>query len=112
MQTALPPKFFLIAMTYSRKKEATPLGEAFQDLLKSYRLEDTYQEKVLLASWSKLMGKTIADRTSNLYIKDKKLFVKITSGPVKKELQLNKSKVIALIEAEVGKGIVDEVVFL
>jgi predicted nucleic acid-binding Zn ribbon protein len=99
-------------MTYSRKKEATPLGEAFQDLLKSYRIEDTYQEKVLLASWPKLMGKTIADRTGNLYIKDKKLFVKITSGPVKKELQLNKSKVIALIESEVGKGIVDEVVFL
>jgi len=47
-----------------------------------------------------------------LYIKDKKLFVKITSGPVKKELQLNKSKVIALIETEVGKGIVDDVVFL
>ena len=99
-------------MTYSRKKQATPLGEAFQDLLKSYRIEDTYQEKVLLASWPKLMGKTIADRTGNLYIKDKKLFVKITSGPVKKELQLNKSKVIALIESEVGKGIVDEVVFL
>jgi predicted nucleic acid-binding Zn ribbon protein len=99
-------------MTYSRKKDATPLGEALQDLLKSYRLEDTYQEKVLLASWPKLMGKTIADRTGNLYIKDKKLFVKITSGPVKKELQLNKSKVIALIESEVGKGIVDDVVFL
>ena len=79
-------------MTYSRKKDATPLGEALQDLLKSYRLEDTYQEKVLLASWPQLMGKTIADRTGNLYIKDKKLFVKITSGPVKKELQLNKSR--------------------
>jgi predicted nucleic acid-binding Zn ribbon protein len=99
-------------MTYPRKKDATPLADAFQDLLKSYRLEDTFQEKLLLASWPTLMGKTIADRTSNLYIKDKKLFVKITSGPVKKELQLNKSKVIALIEAEVGKGIVDEVVFL
>jgi len=99
-------------MTYSRKKEATPLEVAFQDLLKSYRLEDTFQEKVLLASWPKLMGKTIADRTSNLYIKDKKLVVKITSGPLKKELQLNKSKVIALIEAEVGKGIIVEIVFL
>ena len=99
-------------MTYSRKKDASPLGEALQDLLKSFRLEDTYQEKVLLASWPQLMGKTIADRTGNLYIKDKKLFVKITSGPVKKELQLNKSKVIALIETEVGKGIVDDVVFL
>ena len=99
-------------MTYPRKKDATPLADAFQDLLKSYRLEDTFQEKLLLASWPTLMGKTIADRTANLYIKDKKLFVKITSGPVKKELQLNKSKVIALIESEVGKGIVEDVVFL
>ena len=99
-------------MTSPRKKEASPLGDVFQDLLKSYRLEDTYQEKLLLASWPALVGKTIADRTGNLYIKDKKFFVKITSGPVKKELQLNKSKVMALIESQVGKGIVDEVIFL
>ncbi len=99
-------------MTYSRKKDATPLGEALQDLLKSYRLEDTFQEKLLLASWPTIVGKTIADRTSNLYIKDKKLVVKITSGPVKKELQLNTSKVMALIESEVGKGVVEDVIFL
>jgi predicted nucleic acid-binding Zn ribbon protein len=88
------------------------LADAFQDLLKAYRLEDTFQEKLLISSWPELVGKTIADRTSNVYIKDKKLFVKITSGPVKKELQLNKSKVIALIESQIGKGIVDDVIFL
>jgi predicted nucleic acid-binding Zn ribbon protein len=99
-------------MTYPRKKDATPLADAFQDLLKAYRLEDTYQEKLLISSWPTLVGKTIADRTSNVYIKDKKLMVKITSGPVKKELQLNKSKVIALIESQIGKGIVDDVIFL
>jgi predicted nucleic acid-binding Zn ribbon protein len=99
-------------MTYPRKKDAAPLADAFQDLLKAYRLEDTYQEKLLISSWPELVGKTIADRTSNVYIKDKKLFVKIISGPVKKELQLNKSKVIALIESQIGKGIVEDVVFL
>ncbi|MEY3643466.1 MAG: hypothetical protein RLZZ207_160, partial [Bacteroidota bacterium] len=99
-------------MTSPRKKDATPLAEAFQDLLKAYRLEDTYQEKLLISSWPSLVGKTIADRTGNVYIKDKKLMVKITSGPVKKELQLNKSKVIALIESQIGKGIVDDVIFL
>jgi predicted nucleic acid-binding Zn ribbon protein len=99
-------------MTYPRKKDAAPMADAFQDLLKAYRLEDTYQEKLLISSWPELVGKTIADRTSNVYIKDKKLFVKITSGPVKKELQLNKSKVIALIESQIGKGIVEDVVFL
>ena len=99
-------------MTYPRKKEATPLADAFQDLLKAFHLEDTYQEKLLISSWPTLVGKTIANRTSNVYIKDKKLMVKITSGPVKKELQLNKSKVIALIESQIGKGIVDDVIFL
>ena len=99
-------------MTYPRKKDAAPLADAFQDLLKAYRLEDTYQEKLLISSWPELVGKTIADRTSNVYIKDKKLFVKITSGPVKKELQLNKSKVIALFESQIGKGIVEDVIFL
>jgi predicted nucleic acid-binding Zn ribbon protein len=99
-------------MTYPRKKDAAPMADAFQDLLKAYRLEDTYQKKLLISSWPELVGKTIADRTSNVYIKDKKLFVKITSGPVKKELQLNKSKVIALIESQIGKGIVEDVVFL
>lgn len=99
-------------MTSPRKKDATPLADAFQDLLKAYRLEDTYQEKLLISSWPTLVGKTIADRTSNVYIKDKKLLVKITSGPVKKELQLNKSKVIALIESQIGKGIVEDVIFL
>lgn len=99
-------------MTSPRKKDATPLADAFQDLLKAYRLEDTYQEKLLISSWPNLVGKTIADRTSTVYIKDKKLMVKITSGPVKKELQLNKSKVIALIESQIGKGIVEDVIFL
>jgi hypothetical protein len=47
-----------------------------------------------------------------LYIKDKKLFVKISSGPVKKELQLNKSKVMHLIESQLGTGIIQEVIFL
>ena len=88
------------------------MADAFQDLLKAYRLEDTYQEKLLISSWPELVGKTIADRTSNVYLKDKKLFVKITSGPVKKELQLNKSKVMALIETEVGKGVVEEIIFV
>ena len=99
-------------MTPNRKKDATPLADAFKDLLKTYRLEDTYQEKVLLSSWGELVGKTIADRTTNLYIKDKKLFVKISSGPVKKELQFNKSKVMLLIESQLGTGIIQEVIFL
>ena len=95
-----------------RKKEAAPLEAAFQDLLKAYRLEGKFQEKLLINSWSEIVGKTISDRTTGVFIKDKKLFVKISSGPVKKELQLHKSKVLHLIEEKVGKGVVEDLVVL
>lgn len=95
-----------------RKKEAAPLESAFKELLKAYRLEDKYQEKLLISSWGELVGKTIADRTGNIYIRDKKLFVTITSGPIKKELQLSKSKLLVLIEDKVGKGVVEDLVFI
>ena len=62
-----------------RKKEAAPLEAAFNDLLKAYHLEDKFKEKLLILSWPDLVGKTIADRTGNIFIRDKKLFVKITS---------------------------------
>jgi predicted nucleic acid-binding Zn ribbon protein len=95
-----------------RKKEVAPLEAAFQDLLKAYRLEDKFKEKLLISSWPELVGKTIADRTGNIFIKEKKLFVKITSGPIKKELQLSKSKVLQLIEERMGKSIIEDLVFI
>jgi predicted nucleic acid-binding Zn ribbon protein len=93
-----------------RKKEAAPLEAAFNELLKAYRLEDQFKEKLLISSWGEIVGKTIADRTTSVFIREKKLFVKLSSGPIKKELMLNRSKVLILIEEKVGKGVVDELV--
>lgn len=96
----------------SRKKEAAPLEAAFNELLKAYRLEDKFKEKQLISSWGEIVGRTIADRTTSVFVKDKKLFVKLSSGPVKKELMLNRSKVLVLIEEKVGKGVVEELICL
>lgn len=95
-----------------RKKEAAPLEAAFNDLLKAYRLEDKFKEKQLISSWGEIVGRTISDRTTSVFIKDKKLFVKLSSGPIKKELTLNRTKVLLLIEDKVGKGVVEELICL
>jgi predicted nucleic acid-binding Zn ribbon protein len=95
-----------------RKKEVAPLEEAFQELLKAYRLKDKYDERAVVMAWPELMGNTVASRTQSIYVKDQKLFVTIQSGPVKKELSMNRSKVLGLIEKQFGKGIIQEVIFL
>ena len=97
---------------FGRKKEAEPLETAFNDLLKAYRLEGKFREKSLIHDWPELVGKTIADRTASVFIRDKKLFVKITSGPIKKELMMYRSNLLSLIETKYGVGVVDEIVCL
>ena len=83
-----------------------PLESAFNDLLKAYRLEGKFREKTLIHDWPELVGKTIADRTDSVSIKDKIIYVKLSSGPVKKELMMNKTKLLLLIEEKYGKGVV------
>lgn len=109
--------FYLYSMSYykdqtGRKKEVAPLQEAFDELLKAYRLKDKFNERQVIQAWPEIMGSTVASRTDSLFVRDKKLFVKITSGPVKKELSMNRSKVLTLIETQFGKGVIEEVVFL
>jgi predicted nucleic acid-binding Zn ribbon protein len=95
-----------------RKKEVAPLREAFDELLRAYRLKDKFDERLVIQAWPELMGKTVSSRTNSLFVKEKKLFVKISSGPVKSELSMNRSKVLELIENRFGKGVIEEVVFL
>lgn len=87
-----------------------PLESAFNDLLKAYRLEGKFREKTLIHDWSELVGKTISDRTDSVSIKDKIIYVKLSSGPVKKELMMNKTRLLFLIEEKYGKGIVEDLI--
>ncbi|WP_304518221.1 DUF721 domain-containing protein [Cecembia rubra] len=95
-----------------RKKEVAPMQEAFEELLKAYRLKDKFDERQVIQAWPEIMGNTVAKRTESLYVRDKKLFVKISSGPVKKELSMNRSKVLELIGSRFGEEVILEVIFL
>ncbi|MEQ8470135.1 MAG: DUF721 domain-containing protein [Marinoscillum sp.] len=75
---------------------------AFRQFLKNEKLDDKYREKLLFESWESLVGKPIANRTSGLFIKDKILFVKLTSAPLKQELNNHKQKVIDLLQKDFG----------
>lgn len=95
---------------FGRKKEAMPIESVFNDLLKAYRLEGKFREKTLIQDWPVLVGKTIADRTDSVTIREKVIYVRLSSGPVKKELMMNKTKMLDLIEQKYGKGIVEDMI--
>lgn len=88
------------------------IKEAINDLLDSYRLRKKFDETALIAAWPELMGAAIANRTKQLYINDKKLFLRVESAVIKNELLMMKSQIIKRLNEKAGHEVILSIVFL
>lgn len=95
-----------------RKAETSSLKEAIDELLSAYKLRSKYNETHVVASWSRIMGPAIANRTSKIFIKNKKLYVLLNSAPLKSELSMSKSKILEILNKDVQEELLEEVIFL
>jgi predicted nucleic acid-binding Zn ribbon protein len=96
----------------SRKKDITTVGDAIKELLNTYRIKSKYHQTNIKASWTEVMGNTIASRTDKIFFKNNVLFVQLNSAALKHELNMSKSKVLAMLQEKFGKTAVEEIVFM
>jgi len=99
-------------VTLKRINDTNQVGSVLSRMLDEYNISYKFHETEIISTWSDLVGKTIADKTARIFFKKKKLFVEITSAPLKNELTLSRSRVKEIIEKKFGKGIIEEVIFL
>ena len=95
-----------------RKADTISLKDSIEAMLRAYKLNGKLSEVQLVGSWEKIMGKAISMKTQEVFVRNRKLFVRLTSAPLKHELNMAKAKVLTLINAEVGESVIDDVVFL
>ncbi|SEO19378.1 DUF721 domain-containing protein [Mucilaginibacter sp. AW1-7] len=95
-----------------RKTNDKSLKEAIEQMLNVYKIKRRYDETGVVAAWPELVGKSVANRTKELFIRDKKLFLRIESSVIKHELMLMRSQIIDKINAEAKGILVEEIVFL
>jgi hypothetical protein len=95
-----------------RKAEISPLKEAIDEMLKAYKISGKVNETQIIESWEKLMGRSIASRTTDLKIRYKKLYVTLNSAPLRQELAMSKSKLIELLNKDFKEKVIEDVVFL
>ena len=96
----------------SRRGDIIPLKEGLEAMVRAYRLGGKLNEVTVVSSWERVMGKAVALKTKEVYVSKGRLFVRLTSAPLKHELVMAKTRVAELINAEVGETVVSEVVFL
>ncbi len=88
------------------------LKEAMAQLLNVYRLKGKFDETNVIAAWQDVMGVAVANRTKEIFIKDKKLFVRIESSVIKNQLVMMRSQIIENLNQKSGTVVVTEIVFL
>ena len=94
------------------KDNTLHIGEAIQQLLKTYQLKSKFDEANLIASWERLVGKPIAKRTKKVFVRNKVVFVELDSPSLKNDLNLHKNQILEILQNEFGVPTVKEIVFM
>ncbi|WEK19800.1 MAG: DUF721 domain-containing protein [Candidatus Pedobacter colombiensis] len=95
-----------------RKPNDITLKEGIGKLLNVYKLKGKFDETSVVALWPELMGTAIANRTTKIYVSQKKLFIRIESSVIKNELLMVRSGIIQKINERAGSEVITDLVFL
>lgn len=95
-----------------RKTNDKTLKEAIEQMLNVYKIKRRFDETGVITAWPDLVGKSVANRTKELFVRDKKLFLRIESSVIKNELMLMRSQIIEKINNEAKCVLVEEIIFL
>ncbi len=95
-----------------RKANDKSLKEAIEQMLNVYKIKRKFDETHVVAAWPDLVGKPLANRTKELYIRDKKLFLRIESSVVKNEIMQMRTQIMDKINEEAKAELVVEIIFL
>jgi hypothetical protein len=95
-----------------RKPNDITLKEGIGKMLNVYKLKGKFDETSIIALWPELMGVAIGNRTTQIYITQKKLFVRIESSVIKNELMMVRTGIIEKLNERAGSEVITEIVFL
>lgn len=95
-----------------RKANDKSLKEAIEQMMQVYKIKRKYDETGIISHWPELVGTSVANRTKELFIRDKKLFLRIESSVIKNELMMIRSQIIDKINEDAKGVLIEEIIFL
>ncbi|CAA6809872.1 MAG: Unknown protein [uncultured Aureispira sp.] len=95
-------------LRYRRTNDA-PVGSVILRMLKAYGIEDKYFEARAKQLWHETMGPTISGYTQNIYVKNRKLYITISSASLRQEISYSKEKIRTFINEGIGQDFIKAV---
>jgi predicted nucleic acid-binding Zn ribbon protein len=94
-----------------RSSNETPLSEVIDKLLRAYRLDGKMKELDVIDAWPEMMGIAVANRTKEISIRNKVLYLTMDSSVMRDELSYGKQIIIQRINEKAGFEMITDVWF-
>ena len=94
-----------------RRRNTQSLSEVIKEYISANKIDRKLKEIDIVEGWENLLGKTISHYTRNIYIRNRILYVDISSAVVKNELFLMRDEICRKINERAGDKIIDRIVF-
>jgi len=93
-----------------RRSKTISLAEAVKDYIREMNLEGKLLEVNLINSWEEIVGKVVSSKTSRIYIKDKILYVHLSSSVVRNELLMLRQTLKEKLNERAGMEVIRDIV--
>ncbi|MEM9141652.1 MAG: DUF721 domain-containing protein [Bacteroidota bacterium] len=93
-----------------RKQEGLPLGDALKDFLRENRLQKGIDRVNIREAWKNLMGNGVNRYTTAVELRDHTLYVSFSSSVLREELSLGNSRIVVMLNEEMGKEVIKKLV--
>jgi len=92
------------------KDNHSNMRNALQQFIQENRLQKGIDKVDARASWQRLMGNGVNNYTTAVELHKDTLFVSLSSAVLREELSLGKSKIIAMLNEDLGKELIKKIV--
>lgn len=93
-----------------RNNDHMALGEALSEFIKENKLQKGMDKVDAREAWTNLMGNGVNNYTTSVELKSETLYVSLSSSVLREELSLGKSKIITMINEELGRELVKKLI--
>lgn len=93
-----------------RLSNESPIGDILKTIIQDNKLQPGMDQVSVKDAWKNLMGNGVNSYTRNVVLKGSTLYVELTSAVLREELSYGKQKIITMINEELRREVVKDVV--
>lgn len=91
------------------RREVKSVADVLQQLLREEGLETPLQQKRLIDSWETVTGRIVARYTTEKFIQNQTLFVKIVNPALRQDLAMMRQQLVKRLNEQVGSFIISDI---